>query len=137
LNIGERVENAYANNEAAVGIGAHVAWYIENPDPSVPPFNGRDGFVLRVVGTANTRKGIWYKTEYFYSHYFPSKPELEHELEFSDNYGGWATLPLSISLYGGPGLQNRSQYPPNSNIWVSKNGFLCFEGECGDLGPPL
>lgn len=58
VNITQRTENAYADSEAAVGIGVHIAWYVENPDQTVGPFYGNDGFVLSVVGTANVRRAF-------------------------------------------------------------------------------
>ena len=41
ITIDERVENAYADEEAAVGIGVHIHEYLENA--LMPPFWGRDG----------------------------------------------------------------------------------------------
>ena len=57
LNIGERVEDAYANGEVAVGIGVNVAWYVENPEPSVGPFFGRDGLFLLVYVNVSVLQG--------------------------------------------------------------------------------
>lgn len=45
-NIGEKVENAYADSEVAVGIGANIAWYVEDPGPTVGPFYGQDGVIF-------------------------------------------------------------------------------------------
>ncbi len=60
LNLDEKFESAYADSEAAVGIGANVAWYVENPDPSVGPFFGRDGvcFVIYVNFSALRGSGV-------------------------------------------------------------------------------
>lgn len=127
----ERVENANADSESAVGIGVHVNEYFEN-SPSGPFFEN-DGFILRVVGTANTRKGIWYECESSQYDAFPSRPWLPNELVLGDDEGAWVDIGFSVAFYTGPCLQNSSLY---SKVWLCSNGFLCFEGEYTNPSPP-
>jgi hypothetical protein len=131
-NIGERVENANSNNEASVGIGVHVAWYVENPDPSILPFSGRDGFCLKVAGTANTRKGIAYDPEVHSGMYYDISPQTGTLLNLGDDNGAWVDLPFEVAFYSGPGLQDSSLY---SRVWVCSNGFLCFTSNATSPNP--
>jgi len=133
--IEERVENANANDEAAAGIGVHINAYRESS--TTPPFLERDGFELRVVGTANTRRGIQYDANWHDGLYFPPDigPVFEHTLSLGDDEGVWLSLSYvgPITCYSGPGLQNNSLY---SKVWVCSNGFLCLEGEYTNPNPP-
>ncbi len=133
LNIKKRDESAYADSEAAVGIGANVAWYVENPDPSVGPFFGRDGFILSVVGTANTRRGIWYWPSVYDDLYVDRFP-LPATLSLGDNDSEKVEIILpDVAFYSGPGLQDSSLY---SEVWICSNGFICFDGDYPNAGPP-
>jgi hypothetical protein len=107
--IDERVENTNVNGEAAVGIGVDIYTYRENASDS--PFSGRDSITLRVVGTANTRKGIDYTSEWHESLRLPYGPIFEHTLSLGDDEGVWLNFPYSglIAFYSGPGLQNNSR----------------------------
>ena len=101
VTVNRRVENAYADLLAAVGVGVHICSYKENtPDT---PFVGRDGFMLRIVGTANTRKGIWYEYEPSESDAFPFKPNLPQQVTLGDDEGIWVDTGFPVAFYSGPG----------------------------------
>jgi len=120
----ERIENCNCTDEVSTGIGVHIHKYVEND--TWMPFSGRDGFILRIVGTANTRKGIYY--DYEWQIPIPDfGPIFENTLNLGDNDGIWLDIPYigSVAFYSGPGLQNSSLY---EKVWVCSNGFLCFEG---------
>jgi hypothetical protein len=57
FNIGEKVWNTYANDEAAIRIDAHIAAYEENPALDIWPFYGRDGFILAVYSNLSVFQG--------------------------------------------------------------------------------
>lgn len=120
----ERIENCKCDEEVSVGIGVDIHKYVEND--TWAPFNDRDGFIIRVVGTANARKGIYY--DWDWQNPIPLGPIFENTLNLGDDNGDWVDLSYigKVAFYSGPGLQNSSLY---EKVWVCSNGFLCFEGE--------
>jgi hypothetical protein len=130
--VDERAENANADNEAAAGIGVHMRTYHENsPDD---PFANRDGIILSVVGTANTRKSIWYLPS-VHPNLYVERFSLPSTLSLGDDDAENVPIlfPVGVAFYSGPGLQDSSLY---STVCICSNGFICFNGDYPNVGPP-
>lgn len=114
-----------------MGLGVDVNWYVDNPAPSVPPFYGRDGFILNLVVTTNTRKAIYYTPEVSDGLEFDYvEPLPPYELVLGDDDGAWIDLrdptggSYHVLFHSGPGLHQGSEY---TKVWVCSNGFICFD----------
>lgn len=128
--IEQRTENAIADDEAAVGIGVHIKDYFDGV--GMDPFCGHDGEVLRVIATANTRKGIEY--DYFTVASFAYWFEATEPTNIAgDDSGAWIDIPFGVTFYGGPGFHNTSGV--YSRVWVCSNGFLSFDSSSNSSVP--
>ena len=124
----ERVEGYGTDEYASVGLGVEIWKYEEQG------YEGdRDGVALRTVVTANTRKGIRYvfQKNRLDEWYDPS--ELTDTGITGDDDGVWINIPFYVRFYGGPGAQNTSF--TYTRVWVSSNGFLCFNEESTSPNP--
>jgi hypothetical protein len=122
----ERVEGHNTDDYASIGIGVEIRDYCEQFGRD--PYNGRDGVDLKVVVTANTRKGIQYVTQYFdYLTDWYNPLGLTDTGITGDDDGAWIDMPFPVRFYGGPGAQDTSF--TYSRVWVSRHGFLCFTSE--------
>jgi hypothetical protein len=57
-NIGEMVENTYADNEATIRVRVNIAEYENDPYPTMGPYFGRDGVVFTVFANFSISKGF-------------------------------------------------------------------------------
>lgn len=114
-----------------MGIGVEIYDY----DEKRGDYADRDGLSLRVSVTANTRKAIQYSYVDVGLIDWVDPAGLTDTNITSDGGGCWLDLPFPVRFYGGPGAKNTSF--TYSRVWVSANGFLCFNGESYSPSPQL
>jgi hypothetical protein len=120
--INERMDSAYTDGKASVGLGVNIGSYYENWEPGHYPFYGNDGFSLRVVATGNSRKILDYGVsgDNYYWH-----DGLSNTLSLGDDAGAWLdVIAFKFRFYGGVGS---AEY---ENVWVSSNGAIFFTDTC-------
>lgn len=91
IDIQERVENAFTDGEASVGIGVAIDDYDENDGH----YEGKDSVSLNVSMAANSRKGITYGC-YMDSLFWIDENDLWYRIDYDnvgDNWGTWIDFP--------------------------------------------
>lgn len=129
----ERVENSTTDGNASVGLGIQVCNYLEQ-DPS----QDNDGMWLRVVGTANTRKGVdytLYDSSYAYSWVEITNPIGSVSGDVDTFFVEWCSKSSDpIRFYGGPGSTSDSgEY---YYLYGCRNGWLWLDYKIPGGEPP-
>lgn len=136
VDLHNRVDNLTTNDEASVGIGVEISSYLELN----PRVDYKDGVLLKVSTTSNTRKGI----EYYHTQYCELRdPFPDYQLMWptgitEDEQGTWLDIPFEVCFWGGPASYT-SQHPSGrySRVWVSSNGFVSFQDAFNSASPFL
>jgi hypothetical protein len=128
----ERSDNSTTDGNAATGVGVHIEEYEENH-----PSKG-DGFWLRIVGTANTRKGVdytLYDSSYAYSWVEITSPIGSVSGDVDTFFVEWCSKSSDpIRFYGGPG--STSDSGKYYYLYGCRNGWLWLDYKIPGGDPP-
>jgi len=92
-DIGETVENIYATNEVAVMLRVDVCSYVDDPDPVVGPYFGRDGVCFTLSANFSIPKGFGVS---LVVKYLPADDNATVYVQTSN----WAVIKENISVTG-------------------------------------
>jgi len=133
IDIEERVENAYTDGNASVGIGVAIDDYRER----VSEYGSADVIALNVSMTANSRMGIQYSMDW-QDLLWISENELWYRndmVNVGDDEIFWvsfpyeSTYPFYFRFYGGLGS---AEY---KGVWICTNGFIVFDNNSISASP--
>jgi len=123
VKIKRRVQNAYTNNEASVGIGVYVDQY----STEFSDYGGRDCINMNVSMITNSRMGASYTSSVPESLQWYEEGILQYRNTYSnvgDDCGFWVELPspFRFRFYS---TEYRSE--DYCEVWVCTNGFISFD----------
>jgi hypothetical protein len=111
----EKIENAYTDSKASVGLGVHIFEYVERS-------TDHDYLTFRFSVPANTRVGIEYDIRSTrYTWVDVSNPTGITQ----DDNGTWCDLPFPVLFYG----------VWCNCVWICSNGFLSFNSTSTSYSP--